>query len=241
MYYAVISDVHANREALDAVLRDIEKREITDIYFLGDAVGYGPEPNECISLLKEACHDLLAGNHDWGACGLTDISFFNPHARAAIEWTREALIPDHTEFLRSLPAIAVYRNQDITCAHATPYEPEQWHYLLSHADAELNFRHCDTRLCFIGHSHQPFIMEQLPSGELLTYHEKAPLHPERRYIINAGSVGQPRDRDPRSSYTVIDGKKVEIVRVSYDIESTQKKMSTAGLPYSLIERLSHGM
>jgi predicted phosphodiesterase len=239
--YAVISDVHSNLEALSAVLEDLKKRNINVVYFLGDSVGYGPNPDECIDILKKECKTLLAGNHDWAVAGLTDISYFNVYARAAIEWTKTVMKADNIEVLRSLPVIETLGQEHATLVHSTPFEPEQWHYLLRMSDAELNFQYFDTKACFIAHSHNPGIMERFPSGEILTARKAVNMKADNRYIINVGSVGQPRDGDPRSSFVLVDGDRVEIERVSYSIETTQRKMSRAGLPNPLIERLSFGM
>lgn len=241
MIYAVISDVHSNLKALKSVLKDLRNRNIRDIYFLGDAVGYGPEPNECIELLKAECKVLLAGNHDWGVAGLTDTDFFNENARVAIEWTKKVISEGNIEALRSFPVKLELKKESITLVHSTPYEPELWHYLFRLSDAELNFKYFDSKFCFIGHSHQPVIIERLSSGEFITNRKIISIKPDSRYIINVGSVGQPRDGDPSASYAIVDGEKVEIVRVSYDIEATQKKMMVAGLPFPLIERLLFGM
>jgi predicted phosphodiesterase len=159
---ALISDVHANREALVSVLKDIKQRKFSSILFLGDAVGYGPEPNECIELLGSECGSQLAGNHDWGTCGLTDISFFNVYARTAIEWTKTVIDEKNSVALRSFPVVSERVEEQVTLAHASPYEPEQWHYVMTLSDAELNFRYFSTHLCFIGHSHIPFVIEKLP-------------------------------------------------------------------------------
>lgn len=240
MHYAVLSDVHSNLEALLSVLRDVDERKITDIVFLGDAVGYGPNPNECIDLLAGRCSIFLAGNHDRGATGLTDISYFNLNARYAIEWTRGVLTEKAGKMLRSFPVKKEDRDKDVLFVHSTPKEPEEWHYLLTLWDAEMNFNYFDQKVCFLGHSHHPFIIERVPSGELVTYRETAYIQGNSRYIINVGSVGQPRDRDPRSCYAVIEDGRVELVRVPYDIESVQDKMKKEHLPHALIERLSEG-
>ena len=240
MYYAVLSDVHANLEALEAVLRDADKRNIEDILFLGDAVGYGPDPNECVELLERRCKILIAGNHDWGVTGLTDINYFNEYARYAIEWTMGVITDAHSKLLRSLPAGKESKDDDMLLVHSTPREPEKWHYLLTLRDAEMNFDYFDNTFCFLGHSHQPFIIEKVPSGELLEYTETARIKKSSRYIINAGSVGQPRDGDARASYIVIGNSEVEIVRIPYNIEGVQEKMRKEYLPYPLIERLATG-
>ncbi|MEW6001386.1 MAG: metallophosphoesterase family protein [Nitrospirota bacterium] len=240
MLYAVLSDVHSNLEALEAVLKDVDKKEIGDILFLGDAVGYGPNPNECVELLSERCKILLAGNHDWGSIGLTDIAYFNEDARNALEWTRSVLTEKNVRKLRAFPVKKEIQRDGIFLVHSTPKEPEEWHYLFTLWDAEINFQYFNSRFCFLGHSHLPFIVEKLPSGELVTYKKEAPIGESERYIVNAGSVGQPRDGDPRACYAIINNNKVKLVRVPYDIETVQKKMKREGLPGSLIERLAKG-
>lgn len=240
MLYAVISDVHANLEALSTVLQDIKKRKIKDILFLGDAVGYGPNPNECLDVLSKRCMLAIAGNHDRAAIGLANIDYFNKHARESIKWTAATLTKKNIDILNSLPLIKVLKNDSILLVHSTPKEPEEWHYLLSLWDAEVNFHYFEQMFCFLGHSHQPFIIERIPSGELLTYKDAVKVNEKNRYIINAGSVGQPRDRDPRACYAIINDGKIEIIRLEYDIEKTQEKMKKAGLPLHLIERLAEG-
>lgn len=241
MLYAIISDVHANLEALKAVLQDIKGRKIKDIVFIGDAVGYGPDPNECLDILSKKCMVMIAGNHDHAAVGLTNIEYFNQYARDAIEWTVSSLTRKSITVLNSLPLINFLDKDSIMLVHSTPKKPEEWHYLISLWDAEVNFNYFEQMFCFLGHSHQPFIIERLSSGEMLSYKDMAMIKKKSRYIINAGSVGQPRDRDPRACYAIIDDEKIEIIRVEYDIEKTQTKMKTAGLPVHLIERLAKGI
>lgn len=241
MRYAVISDVHGNIEALKAVLEDIKKKKVTDILFLGDAVGYGPDPDECVEVLNSECKVLLAGNHDWAVLGLTDIEYFNPYARAGVLWTRETMEKDNISILKSLPISEEIEDKKIFLVHSTPKEPTQWHYLLTLWDAEINFHYFDNMICFLGHSHRPFIIERLPSGEMRTYRNEVQIGDAERYIINVGSVGQPRDGDPRACYAVVDDKSVKLCRVEYDIEKTQNKMRMYGLPLPLIERLARGV
>ena len=240
MRSAILSDVHANLEALEAVLQDADARKIENILFLGDAVGYGPDPNECVEILMKRCKVFLAGNHDWGVLGQTDITYFNEHARTAIEWTKGVLTKKNLKNLKSFLLQKELEKEDMLLVHSTPKEPEGWHYLLTLWDAEINFHYFSNKYCFIGHTHYPFIIERLPSGDLVTYKEKASKGEMERYIMNVGSVGQPRDGDPRASYAIVDDEKLEIVRVPYDVESVQKKMSKAGLPSLLIERLATG-
>lgn len=242
MSIAIISDVHSNLEALESVLKDIKKRGIDRILFLGDAVGYGPNPNNCIEVLKKECEVLLAGNHDRAAVGMTDVEYFNELARAAIIWTVQTLTEEHKEFLTRLPVSTGFHSEteDIFLVHSTPREPERWHYLLTLWDAEVNFNYFTERICFLGHSHVPFIIERKPSGDMIVYRDNATLKSGLRYIINAGSVGQPRDRDPRACYVIMDGDSISFVRVDYNIKKTQKKMAEAGLPKPLIDRLEYG-
>ena len=240
MRYAVISDVHGNLEALRAVLDDIRTKNTDGIIFLGDAVGYGPNPNECVELLKESCRVLLAGNHDRAAIGLTEIEYFNEYAKAAVLWTRKVLTDRNRKLLESLPVTGRMKKENMLFVHSTPKEPEEWHYLLTLWDAEINFHYFSERICVLGHSHLPFVIERLPSGEMVTYKDKAELRENQRYLINAGSVGQPRDRDPRACYLLKDGQRAEFIRVGYPVEETQRKMRDAGLPLPLIERLARG-
>ncbi|RMG70341.1 MAG: metallophosphoesterase, partial [Nitrospirae bacterium] len=153
--YAIISDVHANLEALKAVLSDIEKRGIENIIFLGDAVGYGPEPDETVRLLKEHCMVLLAGNHDWATIGYTPTYYFNEAARIAIDWTKDKISEETFETLKDFQIIKVLRDDDIFCVHSTPKDPDAWNYLLTLEDAEINFHYFEERFCFLGHSHRP--------------------------------------------------------------------------------------
>lgn len=240
MRFAVLSDVHANFEALDSVLKNVEQRNVENVLFLGDAVGYGPNPNECIDLLSGRCKVLLAGNHDWGTIGLTDLAYFNEYARRAIEWTKGVITEKNKKLLESLPVSEDIKEEDILLVHSTPKEPEEWHYLLTLWDAEINFGYFDNRFCLLGHSHQSFIIEKVPSGEIVTYKDSALIKKSCRYIINVGSVGQPRDGDPRACFVIVDDERIEMIRVPYDIAGVQTKMKKEHLPDRLIERLSIG-
>jgi len=241
MKYAVISDVHANLDALLAVLKDIREKKIKKNIFLGDAVGYGPEPDECVDVLKTECSVMLAGNHDWAVLGLTEIEHFNPIAKEAILWAMEKISRETISILKTLSISKEIEDKKILLVHSTPKEPEKWHYLLTLWDAEINFHCFDNRICLLGHSHYPLIIERLPSGEMSTHRNSAKLSAENRYIVNVGSVGQPRDGDPRACYAIIDEEFVNIYRVQYDVEKTQGKMRSYGLPEPLIERLKRGL
>lgn len=237
---AVISDVHSNLAALRAVLNDLETRKVKDVVFLGDAVGYGPEPNECIALIEERSGQCIAGNHDWAVLGLTDITYFNAIAKAAIRWTDEVLDPDSRKTMNGWPLVKILKEQDALLVHGSPESPEEWHYLFSPESIAGAFGFFKERLCFVGHSHVPFIAEMSASSKIRFYGGKAPLEKDCRYLINAGSVGQPRDGDPRACYALLREQEVELVRVGYPVEETQRKMAMAGLPEPLILRLSLG-
>ena len=241
MPYAVISDVHSNLEALYAVIEDIRKRSTEKILFLGDAVGYGPNPNECIELLKKECMVFLAGNHDRAVTGDVPLVYFNENAKAAVQWTIEHITGEHLEFLGKLDILKVMEKDDLCLVHSTPKEPEAWRYIITLNDAGVNFQYFEQKICLVGHSHAPFIVEKRPSGELILHKNRATFSEAARYIINAGSVGQPRDRDPRAAYAVLTEGKVEIIRVDYNFRDTQRKMRKAGLPEFLIERLEKGI
>jgi len=240
--FCIFSDVHGNLEALGAVLEDLAKRDsdATKV-FLGDAVGYGPNPNECVARIRQEAHICLLGNHDQAAVSDIDISNFNPYAKHAIVWTRNSLTTETKEFLRDLP----YRvdHERCTFVHSTPCQPERWHYLFTMHDAVTNFTCFRTQICFVGHSHQPLCIVQPVEGRPRV--ESGPvikIEPDCRYIINDGSVGQPRDGDANAAYALFDTEsgQVEIRRVRYDYSLTQQKMEEAGLHRYLIQRLQFG-
>jgi predicted phosphodiesterase len=238
--YAIISDVHANLEALNRVLGKIDSEKIDSLLFLGDSIGYGPDPNECIELLKARSNIMLAGNHDRGATDMTETLYFNPYAKTALEWTVRELSDESKEFLQTLPLTETMESDDLYLVHSTPREPEQWHYLHSKNDARLNFNYFDQKICVLGHSHVPFIAQLRPGGTITFEYSRIQMEDENRYIANVGSVGQPRDGNPQAAYVLLRDNTVEIKRVSYDIVSTQKKMRKAGLPSFLIDRLAAG-
>lgn len=238
--YAIISDVHANLEALKAVLEKIEFDNIDRILFLGDSVGYGPDPNECADILKKKALVMVAGNHDQAATGQIDTAYFNPYAKTAIEWTTRVLTDNIIKHIQSLPVTERLPEDNIFLVHATPKEPEKWHYLLYKQNASENFKHFEESICFLGHSHIPFIVELSHGGELSVHYTQVAIREGNRYIVNAGSVGQPRDGNPDATYVLFKNKMIKIKRVSYDILLTQKKMRKAGLPSYLVERLLKG-
>lgn len=243
---AVISDIHGNHEALTAVLADIKQRGIKDIFCLGDIVGYGAEPGKCLAKICSLTDKITAGNHDYGAVGLLDISSFNLNARKTIEWTVGILAQQEKEILSKLPLIIKSETEtgSFWAVHSTPNRPNAWHYILSLDEAEYQFENFQGNLCFIGHSHQPVFWEFDANGRCNSINRaRLRLDKAKRYIINAGSVGQPRDGDPRSSYIIYDVERMEVAirRVEYDIKSAQEKIIKAGLPTRLAERLTHGI
>lgn len=248
MRYAVLSDVHGNLEALSAVLADAASEGALGILCLGDAVGYGADPAPCIELLGERSSLMVAGNHEHGAVGLLDVGWFNAAARAAALWTRDRLGADHQDFLTGLPLASTLG--EATCVHASPRRPEEWDYLLSAEDGFQAFGDFATRLCFVGHSHRPGVWSLGSSGPAYedlagpAFHDRRiPFHDGRRYIINVGSVGQPRDRDPRAAYVLWDEEErsVTLRRVTYDHKAAAAKILRAGLPRTLADRLAYGV
>jgi diadenosine tetraphosphatase ApaH/serine/threonine PP2A family protein phosphatase len=238
--YAIFSDVHGNLEALRAVLDDAAGRADA-VLCLGDAVGYGADPAACIELLATRARGFVAGNHEYGVADRLDLAWFNRWARAAAEWTRERLDDDHRAWLATLPL--TLEIGDATLVHASPAQPDDWDYLVTAEDGWGAFAHFATRWCFVGHSHVPGVWSLGSSGP---EYEPAPGHVVsergRRYIVNVGSVGQPRDRDPRAAYGLwdVEAGRVEIRRVAYDVATARRKIESAGLPRFLADRLVVG-
>ncbi len=239
MRYAIISDIHSNTAALSACLEDAG--EIDALWCLGDIVGYGPEPNECVRMVRELAAHTVLGNHDAAAIGKEDLSLFSAPARKSGLWTRGRLDEDVAEFLAGLPLVV--SEQDALLVHATPANPARWHYLFSVTFAQFEFAAFEEDLCFVGHSHVPAIYESCPpSIQVFSSNGPQAIRSGCRYIVNVGSVGQPRDGDPRASYALYDraAGSVEIRRVGYDIARTQRMILDAGLPKMLAERLAYG-
>jgi predicted phosphodiesterase len=239
----ILSDVHSNLEALQAVMGDAQRRGGCDVtWALGDLVGYGPDPSTCLELLRSYPLLAVAGNHDHAAIGKLDPSEFNSAAASAARWTAAQLSENDVEFLDRLPLVAVC--EPFTLVHGSLRAPV-WEYLLSGESALATLALLETRYCLVGHSHIPFICQEnqgAPCFVEFTEDDVIELD-ERRWIINPGGVGQPRDRDPRPSYAIYDSEAgtIERHRVTYSIRDTQQKMELAGLPRYLIDRLSHGV
>lgn len=243
MRVAIIGDIHSNLTALRAVLEDARQQGVEQFWCLGDIVGYGPEPSACIEIVQERATLCVAGNHDLGAAGRIGLEQFNPYAAQANIWTSERLSDAEKTYLGSLPGRL--QQEEVTLAHASPRDPV-WEYVVTEPIAEANFPAFTTKFCFVGHSHLPFLCLQpapeVPCGFFTFPAFLGLAMGEGRAIINPGSVGQPRDRDPRSSYVVYDRERQVFYnrRVAYDIRATQELMAKGGLPYYLINRLSNG-
>jgi len=246
MRIGILGDIHGNLEALEAVVKALRNDRV-DVYVqVGDIVGYGPEPSRCIEVVQELGCITCLGNHDAAALGLLDTSYFNNFARTAIHWTREQLRPQDIEFLRGLQLV-VERPQ-FTVVHGTMHMPEQFGYVISPVEAVESLEHQRTQLCFVGHSHVPAIYLRHNSAprdiQVVPYAESRISYlGYDRILMNVGSVGQPRDEDPRAAYGLVDTElsSASIVRVPYDIASVQRKIRAAGLPEVLANRLSLGV
>ena len=229
MHILILSDIHANLTAFEAVLADAGEFEA--VWCLGDLVGYGPDPNECITRIRQlpglVC---MLGNHDAAALGQIDVDTFNVEARQAIKWTQEVLTESSTSFLQHLPEHEVIDN--VTLVHGSPRQPV-WEYLLDTRTATLNFGYFETPYCFVGHTHLPvlyYLPDESRVAKLIVPESAMELSLAPRAILNPGSVGQPRDRDPQASYALYDTEqnKWEYKRIAYDIPAVQSSHVDGG-------------
>jgi predicted phosphodiesterase len=239
---AVVSDIHSNLVAFEAVLGALGEPD--QLWCLGDIVGYGPRPNECVARLAEAKHLAVAGNHDYAAVGQIGIEDFNMFAALAAQWTMEQLTDATREYLTTLPTVRT--TGEFTLVHGSPRGPV-WEYLLNAKSASASFDHFVGPFCLVGHTHVPTVFSRAPDGTVEAHRivgdaELSLARPGWRFILNPGSVGQPRDDDPRASCLLIDTDQgtASWRRVEYDIAATQEQMRQARLPARLVERLSHG-
>ena len=242
MRVVLVSDIHSNAVALAAVLAALPAHD--ELWCLGDTIGYGPEPNICLQKIQKLAKYALTGNHDLASLGLVSLADFNALARTANQWNNEQLEPELRAFLQALPA-RLPLPPEVTLAHASPRDPI-WEYILDAQTAKANLKHFDTPVCFVGHTHVPTIFASHQDGKIEFERGKPgqilQLKFGSRYIVNPGSVGQPRDGDPRAAYAVWDTAtgSIRFNRVEYDIAVTQQKMRAAGLPDMLAERLAFG-
>ena len=242
MRYGIIADIHSNLESLESVLAALKDKGVDEYICVGDIVGYGADPKDCLQMAREICKMTVAGNHDHGAAGLLNLDYFNPEAKDAVLWTKEQLNEEEISYLRNLEL--AQKAEDFLIVHATPLSPGEWDYIGSTFTAHKNFRGFEEKICFAGHSHIPIVFSMNVNEGRCNYAFETKIHiaDEERYIINVGSVGQPRDGNPLASFAVYDtdASEVEINRVEYDIETAQKKIIDAGLPQGLASRLSSG-
>ena len=267
MKYAILSDIHGNWEALQAVLEKCGEVGVDEYISLGDIVGYNANPKECLDLMRSlnlVC--AVKGNHDEYAAGSDNtIEGFNPHARAAVIWTKSQLLPEDCAWLSSLPMRQTLKGTLITVVHATLDSPDSWGYIFDEHHAADNFSYQFTPLCFIGHSHVPVgfckkpiisfsdrMIVNLENWESKNTPEGHFKHADsvtlsldagHKYLLNVGSVGQPRNRDPRASFAIYDSdmKTVTRYRIPYDIGAAQAKILAVGLPERLASRLALGI
>lgn len=241
MKYAIIADIHGNLDALQVVLEDIRAQNIDDrhIVCLGDVVGYNAQPKECLKIVRDLNIPCVKGNHDDLCSTNNELEGFNPHAADAVHWTREQLDDEEKAWLRDLKFTRMVAN--FTMVHATLDAPERWQYVFDKLAAAANFPYQLTQMCFFGHTHVPvaFMRDTVVRGG--TY-SKFKIDPAKKYFINVGAVGQPRDNNPKCAYVVydLDAQTIELRRLDYDIESAQRKIREAGLPERLAERLAYG-
>ena len=247
MRIAIVSDVHANLAALESVFRHAEADgPIDGIWCLGDTVGYGPQPDECVARLRGAAATLVAGNHDRAATGKMGVEDFNTDAAKAALWTRDHLAEDAADYLDSLPEVA-RPSEELTLVHGTLRWP-LWEYLYSYEAARAHLERQETPFSLVGHTHVPMLVAEGAEFEhgcemyYLEDGQSVPLPDNRKIVLNPGGVGQPRDGDPRAAYAVYDtdARTVTVHRVEYDIRATQALMEAAGLPRRLIDRLTAG-
>ena len=239
MKYAVISDLHSNLEALETALKEIKKRDVEKIVCLGDVVGYGANPSECLELVKKGAQKIIMGNHDRAVEDVELRSYFSPHAREAIEWTAPRLNPEEKKFIRTFREIVIDQKKDVTWTHGSVHEPEEFHYLFREEDTVPSFKRLETHFGFFGHTHIPSLFsKKLGQGKYLPAGVYQ-LDKKDSYLINPGSVGQPRDRNPQLSFAFFDSDELslEIVRLDYDNQKAAAKIRKAGLPAYLADRL----
>jgi predicted phosphodiesterase len=239
MKYAIIADIHANLDALQVVLEDIKAQNCTHVACLGDIVGYNANPKECLDIIRGMNIPCVKGNHDEYCSTDEDLEGFNPHAAEAVNWTRKQLTLEDRQYLRELKYLRLVSSFSIV--HATLDVPQRWGYVFDRLAAAASFTYQNTAVCFFGHTHVPvaFIRDSVVRGG--TY-SKFKVEPGRKYFVNVGSIGQPRDGDPKAKYVIydMDEGSIELRKLDYDIATAQKKILAAGLPPRLAERLAVG-
>jgi len=241
MRYAIFSDIHSNLEALNSVLEACKRESVDKYLCIGDVVGYASNPAECIDLIRNTALVCVAGNHDWAVVNLFSTEYFNPTAREAIFWTGRNIEEDRRYFMESLEL--VFKNEHLIMVHGSLNSPGEFNYMVDTYIAQESFMLMERNICFIGHTHIPGVFIQDKNGKV-SYRGDYDIDIKvfDKYIVNVGSVGQPRDNNPKASYCIFDSdkKEVRIKRVAYDIEAARNKIIKAGLPVSLGDRLLSG-
>ena len=239
MRYAVIADIHANLEALEVVLADSKEQNCTHYCCVGDVVGYNANPKECLDIVRTMGMPVVKGNHDEYCSSEDDLEGFNPHAAEAVNWTRKQLSKEDRLWLRELKYMRLVAS--FSMVHATLDGPQRWGYVFDKLAAAASFTYQNTAVCFFGHTHVPvaFVRDSVVRGG--TY-SKFRVEPGKKYFVNVGAVGQPRDGNPKSGYVIYDLNEgtIELRRLDYDIAKAQQKIMAAGLPQRLADRLSLG-
>ncbi|HNR93291.1 MAG TPA: metallophosphoesterase family protein [Kiritimatiellia bacterium] len=239
MKFALLGDIHSNLEALQAVLKDAAEQGVTDYACMGDIVGYNSNPRECLEIIRNLKCRCVRGNHDHYCSHDENLAGFHPLAADVVDWTRKQLSDDELEFLRTRKLIEPV--ESFTIVHSTLDTPEMWGYVFDKFEAEANFNYQTTSICFYGHTHVPLAFEKTDIIRCGMY-TKIRVGLGKKYFINVGSVGQPRDGDPRAAYVIYNmvDNTVELRRVPYDFTITQEKIRAAGLPARLASRLAQG-
>ena len=239
MRYAVIADIHANLDALEVVLADSKEQKCTHYCCVGDVVGYNANPRECLEIVRSMGMPVVKGNHDEYCSSEEELDGFNPHAAEAVNWTRKQLTPEDRQWLRDLKYVRLVAS--FSMVHATLDGPQRWGYVFDKLAAAASFTYQNTSVCFFGHTHVPvaFVRDSVVRGG--TY-SKFRVEPGKKYFVNVGAVGQPRDGNPKAGYVVYDLNEgtIELRRLDYDIPKAQKKIVEAGLPQRLADRLALG-
>jgi predicted phosphodiesterase len=246
MRYLILSDIHSNDEALAAVLARVRRKRFDQVVVLGDFVGYGANPNHVIDRIRNIKKPkrMIRGNHDKVVCGIESGDLFNPVALKAARWTTEKMTPRNLKFLSDLPLGPVSVDGTFSICHGSPRDEDA--YIFTDYDAYLNFRETESPVCFFGHSHIPCVFTLEPHGILVELVEadrlRYELKPGQRYLINPGSIGQPRDRNAAAAYAIYDSKEavVHFDRVPYPVDKARDKIYKAGLPHILGDRLLVG-
>lgn len=239
MKYAILGDIHANLEALNSVLKDAKEQGVTHFACTGDLVGYNADPKACLQLIRGLKCKTVQGNHDYYAACNESMELFTPLAQKSIRWTRKQLSYFDRKHLRNLPMIVDIEN--FTIVHSSLSNPQRWNYIFKRKAADANFRNQFNPVCFFGHTHVPLAFIKGTSIEK-GFYETIHVKPGFQYLVNVGSVGQPRDRNPKSAYVIydLDAQTITMRRVDYDMETTQKKIRAAGLPFRNALRLPNG-